>query len=51
MTVILALLGVAAFVALLAFLAHAVVTDGYGTSPAPRSHQEEVGSWITQQLT
>ncbi len=50
MTVILALLGAAALVAVLAFLVHAVATDGYGTRPTPRSHQEEVGSWINQQL-
>ncbi|MEO6604951.1 MAG: hypothetical protein ABIN55_05005 [Aeromicrobium sp.] len=51
MTVILAFLAAAAFLAMLALLVHAVATDGYGTRPPPRSHQEEVGSWITQQFT
>lgn len=48
---ILVLLGLIAFVAMVASLIRAVVTDGYGTQPTPRSHLEEVGSWITQQLS
>ena len=28
----------------------AIIADGYGTRPAPRSHHEEVGSWVAQQL-
>ncbi len=51
MTVILALLGLLALVATLAVLVRAIATDGYGTRPPPRSHQDEMGSWITQQLS
>ena len=51
MTVILALLGLLALVATLVVLARAIATDGYGRRPPPRSHQEEMGSWITQQLS
>jgi len=51
MTVILVLLGLIAFVAMVASLIRAVVTDGYGTRPTPHSHLEEVGAWITQQHT
>ncbi|WP_332644361.1 hypothetical protein [Aeromicrobium sp.] len=51
MTMILALVGLLALVATLVMLARAVATDGYGKRPPPRSHQEEMGSWITQQLS
>lgn len=51
MTVILALAGLIALAATLMALARAVATDGYGKRPPPRSHQEELGPWITQQYS
>ena len=51
MTVILVLVGLAPLGAIVASLVRAIATDGLGTRPTPRSHPEEVGSWITQQLS
>lgn len=51
MTVLLALVGLLALVATLVALVRAIATDGYGTRPPPRSHQEELGPWITQHLS
>lgn len=51
MTVIFALIGLLALVATLVVLMRAIATDGYGTRPPPRSHQEELGSWTTQQFS
>lgn len=48
---ILALVGLFALVAILVPLARTVASDGLGTRPTPRSHPEEVGSWVTQQLS
>ena len=51
MTLILALIGLSALTAVLVSLARTVAFDGLGTRPTPRSHPEEVGSWVTQQLS
>ncbi len=51
MTMILALVGLLALVAILAVLIRTIATDGHGSRPTPRSHPEEVGSWIAQQLS
>jgi hypothetical protein len=50
MNLIIALAGLIAFAAVLAVLAHTLLTDGYGTRPPPRSHHGETGDWIAQQL-
>ncbi len=50
-TLILSLAGLLALVAILLSLTRTVASDGLGTRPTPRSHPEEVGSWITQQLS
>lgn len=49
MTVILALIGLLALAAILVALGRTIASDGFGSNPTPRSHPEEVGSWITQQ--
>lgn len=51
MVAILVLAGVTALAAIVAALVRAIATDGYGTRPPPRSHPEEVGSWIDQELS
>ena len=51
MTMMLALVGLLALVAILGVLFRTIASDGYGTGPTPRSHPEEVGSWITQQYS
>ncbi|GAA3529008.1 hypothetical protein GCM10022234_27890 [Aeromicrobium panaciterrae] len=51
MTMILVLVGLLALAAILVALARTIANDGLGTRPTPRSHPEEVGSWITQQLS
>ncbi len=49
MSLIVTLVGLLALVVMLAALARTIATDGHGTRQ-PRSHPEEVGSWIDQQL-
>jgi hypothetical protein len=31
-------------------LARLVATDGYGPLPPPRSHHDELGTWVDQEL-
>ncbi len=31
-------------------LVRTIGNDGYGTLPPPRSHREELGTWVDQQL-
>lgn len=50
MNVIIALAGPAALVVLAVYLVRILTGDGYGTRPAPRSHPEEVGSWVEWEL-
>ena len=47
---IFALLALLAVSALLVVLVRTIVSDGYGTLPTPRSHAEELGSWVNQEL-
>lgn len=50
MNLILALLGLILLLGVFASLARIVINDGYGSRATPRSHPEEVGSWVEQQL-
>lgn len=50
MTLILPVAALLALSAICASLIRAIATDGYGSGAAPRSHPEELGSWISQQL-
>ena len=50
MNLYIALIGLIAFAAVLVVLARTILTDGYGTRPPPRSHHDEMGDWIAQQL-
>ena len=47
---LLVVLGALLMLGVLVSLVRTVVKDGYGSRPAPRSHPEEVGSWVEQQL-
>lgn len=35
---------------LVVHLVRLVAADGYGTLPPPRSHREELGTWVDQEL-
>lgn len=50
MNLVLALVGLILLVGVIVSLVRLIVMDGYGSHPAPRSHPEEVGSWVEQQL-
>jgi hypothetical protein len=51
MNIYIALIGLIALAAVFVSLARTIASDGYGKRPPPRSHPEEMGSWITQQLS
>lgn len=50
MNQILALVGLLSVLAASVHLARLVARDGYGTNPAPRSHREELGGRVAQEL-
>lgn len=50
MTFFAALLGLALVLGVLTSLISTIARDGYGSRPVPRSHPEEVGSWVVQRL-
>lgn len=41
---------VVALLASVVRLLRLVARDGYGSTPAPRSHVEELGSWVDREL-
>ena len=47
---VLALVGLLVLAVILVSLVRIVATDGHGTRPTPRSHPEELGSWIDQRF-
>ena len=51
MITVLALVGLSVLAAILVSLIKVVATDGRGSVPTPRSHPEELGSWIDQRLS
>ncbi|MET0929576.1 MAG: hypothetical protein ABWX74_08655 [Aeromicrobium sp.] len=50
MNVFLLLLAFGVFLLVAARLTRLVVRDGLGSNPAPRSHLEELGGWVDQEL-
>ena len=50
MNVVTSLIGLLALVLVAVRLALLVVRDGLGSTPAPRSHAAELGTWADRQL-
>lgn len=50
MDIWLALIGLVLFVIVLVRLARLVARDGLGSNPLPRSHHDELGSWVDREL-
>ena len=50
MNLLVPLLGLLALVVLVAWTVRVVARDGLGLRPGPRSHREEIGGWVDQQL-
>lgn len=50
MSLILVCIVLVALVATVFRLLRLVAGDGYGSTPAPRSHVEELGSWVDREL-
>jgi hypothetical protein len=50
MTDIVLLTAVLAFLVVAARLTGLVMSDGLGSVPPPRSHRDELGSWIDREL-
>ncbi len=50
MNVISLLIGLALLLAVLIHLVRLVARDGMGSTPPPRSHVEELGTWADRQL-
>lgn len=48
--VFLLILALGVFAVITVHLVRLVARDGLGTNPPPRSHREELGSWVDQQL-
>ncbi len=48
--IVVAALGLIALGGVVVSLVRTIGNDGYGTLPPPRSHREELGTWVDQQL-
>lgn len=50
MNLFLVLLGLLVLVVIVARLARLVARDGLGAVPTPRSHRDELGTWVDREL-
>ncbi len=50
MDMVFALVGLVLLIVVVTRLARLVARDGLGSNPLPRSHREELGTWVDREL-